>query len=86
AERAVRPRRGQGAFAGRVEDGPLPVVAAAAWTAPDACTVQVRPLQSPTCLTLDARVTDDAVTAHARLSVSFGRTDLGAVRGRVVEA
>lgn len=85
AESAVRRRPGEGLLAGPAEDGPLPVVVAVAWTAPDACTVQLRPLQSPGCLTLDLTIAGGAVTGAARTSVSFGPTELGAVRGVLVD-
>ena len=83
AERAVPPRPGQGLLTGVAADGALPVVAAAAWTAPDVCTVQVRPLRGPECLTVDLRVAGDEVTAPVRVSISFDKSEVGVVRGHL---
>lgn len=85
AETTLPPREREGALVGRPEELATPVAAAAGWTAPDACTAQVRWLGTPYCLSVDARVTDGAVDGGARLNVSFGPTDLGPVGGRVVD-
>lgn len=84
AETTLPPRAREGTLVGRPEEAQVPVAAAAAWTAPDACTVQVRWLGTPYCLTIDAQVADGVVRGAARTNVSFESTDLGAVAGRVV--
>lgn len=84
AETSLPPRVREGALVGRPQEVLVPVAAAAAWTAPDACTVQVRWLGTPYCLTVDATVVDGVVRGAARTNVSFESTDLGAVTGRVV--
>lgn len=85
AASTLPPRTREGTLVGRPEESQVPAASAAAWTAPDACTVQVRWLGTPYCLTLDAHVADGAVTGSARTNVSFESTDLGPVRGRVVD-
>jgi len=45
--------------------------------------VQVRPYQSPFCLTLETTFAGDGVAAAARLNVSFGPTELGTFTGRL---
>ncbi len=86
AETMLPPRRREGTLVGRPEEDQVPVAASAAWTAPDACTIQVRWLGTPYCLTVDARVTDGVVSGSARTNVSFASPELGDVRGRVVDA
>lgn len=86
AEATLPPRVREGALVGRPEEPVAPVAAAAGWTAPDACTAQVRWLGTPYCLTVDARVAGGVVDGEARLNVSFGPTELGPVRARVVDA
>ena len=64
-------------------DGFQEVAAAGALTGPDTLTVQVRPYQSPFCLTLETTFAGESVGVAARLNVSFGPTELGTFTGRL---
>lgn len=62
-----------------------PVVAAAGWSTPHSCVVQVRWPERPLCLTVDAAVDGERVRATAGLNVRFhGPTDLGTLTGSLV--
>lgn len=61
--------------------GPEPVLAHAVWTARDEYVVTVRALEDTPVLTVTAKVTGDLVEVTPRVNVSFGPTELPALRG-----
>lgn len=60
-----------------------PIAAAAAWTAPDSCTAQIRWYDTPYCLTIAGSIDGDRVTIRPRLNVSFGPTELEPIEARL---